>query len=159
MKTEGQVRHKLQQVIYRHLQRAIRTAVSRRPENCIHNGKVQLPRGELRFCQLYWDGDGSVSPCDESFNGLDQCARCQEFKRGRTKEKVREEFAAFLKNSDLAVIAAKYPDVTAMMWVLDLGGPGVSEMVVDDDTQEPEEPIGDPGKEPPADSPPADPEP
>lgn len=129
MRSEGQIRHKLQQVTYRHLQRAIRTALSRRPGNCAHNRLVGLPRGELRFCQLHEDEDGVYPSCDEAFNGIDWCSRCSDFKRVATKESVREAFTIFLKSSDVATIAVQYPDIAALLWALDAEGPvAASEM-------------------------------
>lgn len=123
MKTEGQVRHKLQQVTFRHLQRTVRTALSCRPENCIHNGSVNLPTGEVHFCNLLETKDGSKIPCDEAFGGLEQASKCPEFARKNTKEKVQEEFTQFLKASDVATIATRYPDVAALLWTIDATAP------------------------------------
>lgn len=123
MKTEGQVRHKLQQVTFRHLQRTVRTALSCRPENCIHNGSVNLPTGEVRFCNLLETKDGSKLPCDEAFGGLEQASKCPEFTRKNTKEKVQEEFTEFLRTSDVATIATRYPDVAALLWAIDATTP------------------------------------
>lgn len=135
MKTDGQVRHKLQQVTFRHLQRTVRTALSCRPENCIHNGSVGLPTGEVRFCNLLQAADGSNLPCDEAFGGLLQAARCPKFSLKNTKERVQEEFTEFLKTSDVATIAAEYPDVAALLWALGESDPAVP--VEDPDPPEP----------------------
>lgn len=129
MKTEGQVRHKLQQVTYRHLQRTVRTALSCRPENCTHNGSVNLPTGEVRFCKLLQDGGGGNLPCDEAFGGLLQASRCPKFSLKNTKEKVQEEFTEFLKTSDVATIATRYPDLAALLWAIDVTAPIVPPMV------------------------------
>jgi hypothetical protein len=121
MKTEGQVRHKLQQVTYRHLQREIRTALSRRPENCENNRRVKLPvmGSEVRFCTVMEDSDGDFVPCDERHGGLERAAKCPQFACATTKESVKAEFAEFLSTSDVATIAAEYPDVAALLWTLD----------------------------------------
>ena len=121
MKTEGQVRHKLQQVTYRHLQRAIRTKLSRRPENCVHNRRVKLPviEDEIRFCSVREDSDGDALACDECYEGIEQAARCSEFECAHTKDSVKDEFTEFLRGSDVATIAAQYPDVAALLWTLD----------------------------------------
>jgi len=140
MKTEGQVRHKLQQVTYRHLQRTVRTALSCRPENCIHNGSVNLPTGEVRFCHLLETKDGSKIPCDEAFGGLEQASKCPEFSRKNTKEKVQEEFTSFLKNSDVATIATRYPDVAALLWTLDATAPIVPQVDPDPEPVPPPRP-------------------
>ena len=125
MKTEGQVRHKLQQVTFRHLQRTVRTALSCRPENCIHNGSVNLPTGEVHFCKLLQDPSGGNLPCDDAFGGLLQASRCSEFSLKNTKEKVQEEFTEFLKTSDVATIATRYPDLAALLWAIDAPTPSV----------------------------------
>lgn len=118
MKTEGQVRHKLQQVTFRHLQRTVRTALSRRPENCSHNAVLRLAAGELRFCTLRETANGAFTPCDILHGGLDQAAKCPDFSCSNTKDESRKEFESFLKTSDVATIAAQYPDVAALLWAL-----------------------------------------
>lgn len=139
MKTDGQVRHKLQQVTYRHLQRTVRTALSCRPENCVHNGAVSLPTGEVHYCNLLETKDGMKLPCDEAFGGLAQAAKCPDFSCKNTKEKIQKEFAEFLENSDVATIASRYPDVAALLWVLDTTSPPVSQ--VDPDPPPPSPPL------------------
>lgn len=121
MKTEGQVRHKLQQVTYRHLQRAIRTKLSRRPENCSHNRRVKLPvvGQQIRFCAVREDADGDSLVCDESHEGVEQASQCLEFLCENTKDGVKTDFTEFLKGSDVASIAAEYPDIAALLWTLD----------------------------------------
>ena len=69
MRSEGQVKHKLAQVRFRHLKREIRNGLSRRSGNCKHNGVVELPvYGQVGVC-LYgaanlgsWNGGA----CDEA---------------------------------------------------------------------------------------------
>lgn len=127
MKSPGATRHKLKQVTFRHLQREIRTSLSCRPENCIHNRTVRLPTGDLRFCQLHTESDGSHIPCDENHGGLAQAGSCLDFQCNTTKEEVKEQFQEFLRVSDLGAIAARYPDIAALSWVLDEGGVEVPE--------------------------------
>lgn len=135
MKTEGQVRHKLQQVTFRHLQRTVRTALSRRPENCTHNAVLRLAAGEVRFCTLRETVNGSFTPCDLLHGGLEQAAKCPDFSCSNTKEGARRDFEAFLKTSDVATIAAEYPDVAALLWALGESDPAVP--VEDPDPPEP----------------------
>ena len=125
MKTEGQIRHKLQQVTFRHLQRAVRTALSRRPENCVYNGAVDLPTGEVHYCKLIETREGTALPCDEAFGGIKQAGECPTFACKHTKEDVRGEFTTFLQTSDVATIALKYPDVAALLWAMDAPRPVV----------------------------------
>lgn len=118
MRSEGQIRHKLKQVTFRHLQREIRTSLSCRPENCAHNRAVRLPAGEVRFCDIHVDEDGLHQVCDESHNGLTQARDCQDFDCANTKENVQADFKLFLQTSEVGAIAARYPDIAALMWVL-----------------------------------------
>jgi hypothetical protein len=138
MKTEGQVRHKLQQVTYRHLQRAIRTKLSRRPENCENNRRVKLPMvGDgVRFCSVRKDADGDALACDESYDGLDQSAQCKEFRCSHTKDGVKDEFAEFLRSSDTPTIAVHYPDVAALLWAMGGDVQGSLDVGEDPDSEE-----------------------
>lgn len=144
MKTEGAVRHKLQQAGYRHLKRVIRRRLSRRPENC-ENNLVAGPfsRGEtFRVCGLRPAG-APLSPCDEAHGGLEKAAGCPYFKPTATEQGVREEFRTFLRDAPFGEVALLYPDLAALRWVL--GGEGVS---VEDPHEDP--PASDPALEPPA---------
>ena len=47
MRTEGQVKHQLKQIIFRHLQKALRKGFKRVSANCVHNRKCD-GRGILR---------------------------------------------------------------------------------------------------------------
>lgn len=122
MKTEAQVRHKLQQVKFRHLKREIRTGMSRKPCNCENNGLVNMENGStMGICLLgagqsgYWQG----ILCDESRGGLRVAETCPNFNAIRTPTEIRSEFDTFLKSNNRAVVAEKYPDVAALLWVLE----------------------------------------
>jgi len=125
MKPEGQVRHKLVQVRFRHLKREIRGGLSRRPQNCVHNGIVNSPSGPLGVClkgsdsPVSWEG----SPCDERLGGDSRAAKCPYFACSRTKETLREGFDGFLSDASLPEIAERYPDMAALMWVLEEDAP------------------------------------
>lgn len=124
MKTEAEVRHKLAQVRFRHLKRELRTHLSRKPSNCKHNGRVFLPvLGNVGIC-LAKTATSERQICD---SGLDnQAPDCSLFECGRTKEELRTEFDDFLANSDRAHIAERFPDLVALLWVLD-SGPEIEE--------------------------------
>lgn len=123
VKNEGAVRHKLQQACFRHLKRAIRKRLSRRPENCGNNLVVGplAHGGSLRVCGLAPDR-GSLPPCDEAHGGLEKVAGCPFFKPSSTEESVRGEVAAFLRGAPLEEVAVHYPDVAALRWVLGEAG-------------------------------------
>jgi hypothetical protein len=121
MKSEGQIKHKLSQVRFRHLKRELRTGLSRKSLNCQFNGTVDLPgRACLGVC-LYKAEDPSVwngGACDESIS--DRASRCPLFECLNTKDLIRDEFDSFLEKADRAQIAARYPDMAALLWALDL---------------------------------------
>jgi hypothetical protein len=117
MKSEGSIRHKLKQVKYRIVQKAIRNNLSRKPCNCSHSGLVKGSNGDDLFyvCLLdadkpkEWDGmicDQSVPP------------NCPFFKPQKTKEEIETEIDDLLASGDMGAIASQYPDISALLWVL-----------------------------------------
>lgn len=121
MKSEGQIKHKLAQVRFRHLKRELRNGLSRKSTNCQFNGTVDLPgRPCLGVC-LYkaedpaeWNG----GTCDESLG--DRAAQCPLFECLNTRELIKDEFESFLEKADRARIAERYPDMAALLWALDI---------------------------------------
>lgn len=141
MKSEGQVRQKLKQVIYRHRKNYVNEGMARRPENCDHNRVVRLPlhtgnRASIRVCG-YVDDDGGTNDlvCDSTMAGEDQARECPYFCEGRSAEDLKDEFnrKLGLDGSEIQIgfIAKEYPDVAALMWAL---GPSKKA-----NTKEPEE--------------------
>lgn len=152
MKTEGQVKHKLVQVRFRHLKREIRGGLSRRPQNCVHNGTVSTPSGPLGVCLLgagspaSWEG----TPCDERHGGDARAAKCSFFASSQTKDALRDGFDGFLDGASLPEIAERYPDMAALMWVLDETTPPPAPPPEDDpEGEEPLPPVDPPKEEPP----------
>ena len=152
MRTEGQIRHKLKQVLYRHLQRRLRENFKRAPENCYYNGAPK-PLGEgavplegygptiptdiqpYRVCLYALSPEGQMTArewpgacCDLRLDP-EQPHRCPYFKGRLTKEEVRAEFVEFLSRPR-GEVAAEFPDVVALLWVL---GEGESLPVLDED--------------------------
>lgn len=145
MRPEGQIRHKLVQVRFRHLKREIRNGLSKRSSNCKYNGQIDLPGYERVGLCLYgatdpeqWNGGA----CDEVLG--DRAARCPLFECVNSKEQIREDFNSFLESSDRAHVASKYPDMAALLWVLDLDKPGAMPVPEDGEDE------GDVPPEPPA---------
>lgn len=125
MKPEGQIKHKLAQVRFRHLKRETRTGLSRRSGNCKFNGLIDLPgHMNVGVClhsaedPACWNG-GS---CDDNLN--ERASQCPLFETLNTKDSVRDEFNSFMAKADRAHIAERYPDMAALLWVLDLDKPG-----------------------------------
>ena len=87
---------------------------------------MKLPTGDAHFCTLREDENGSFLPCDEAFGGLEQAHHCPDFNCSNTKESVQEDFRKFLHTSPVGVIASQYPDIAALMWILNEEGPAVT---------------------------------
>lgn len=117
MKTEKSIQKKIRQVRYRILKREIRKNLSHKPSNCRHAGLVRGHASEPLFhvCLLdsktpsEWEGmicDQSVPPS------------CPFFKPILTKEEIEERINQDLSSGDMGIIASKYPDIAALLWVL-----------------------------------------
>ena len=133
MKTEGQIRQKVKQVVFRHRKEYVRQGLARRPANCAYNETVRLPvhmsnRATLSVCGHCPDGLGRNNVvCDATMGGDAQAADCPYFHERRSAEALKEEFNAKLGLNGSAVeigyIAKEYPDVAALMWVMGPGRP------------------------------------
>lgn len=121
MKKQGAIKHKLKQVKFRLLQKAIRNGLSKKPCNCKHSGQVKGSANEPLFFVCLQDAhtpkewDGVI--CDPSVPNT-----CPFFKPHRTEEEIKEdferEFNEIINEGDMGKIASKYPDVAALLWVL-----------------------------------------
>lgn len=132
MKTEGQIRQQIKQVIYRHRKTYIRTNLSRHPENCAFNERVHLPvhmanRATLRVCGYCPNGeDRNNVVCDATMGGEAQAGNCGFFEPRVDAEMLKEEFNHKLgidggPPKEIGYIAKHYPDLAALLWVM---GPG-----------------------------------
>ena len=115
IQSEGQVRHKLKQVLYRHLQKRIRAGLRKYPATCLHNQRVEVEGRVLGFARCSIDGS---RVCDECLVGGAKTARgCGDWSPRQTKEEIRVAFEA-LCSKGRAVVAFHFPDAGALMWVL-----------------------------------------
>lgn len=125
IRTPGQVRHQLRQVMFRHLQRELRDNFRVAPETCVHNYEeafTEGPPGRVGVCR--YEGDGQPSPqgrvCDGRVAGCRRFAKaCPMWRPIRTKDEVKFDFRDLMTATDRGRIASYYPDVAALMWVLD----------------------------------------
>jgi len=140
MKSEGAVRHKLKQVLFRHRSKEIQRRLRKEPCNCAFNRTMDLPNGEsVSFCLfselnpdeepptvLLMQGGGSgPALCDEKHGGLDQAKECDKFEPMDGPGEIKAEFKDFVETADRAQIAFRYPDAAALLWVLDEGVEGI----------------------------------
>lgn len=127
MKTEGHVRQKIKQVIFRHRKEYVRQGLARRPENCAHNRVVRLPvhtgnRATIRVCAYTSKEETNDFVCDSTMAGDEQAEQCPFFECRHTASTLKSGFRAKLgldgSPVKIGVIASEYPDVAALMWVL-----------------------------------------
>lgn len=123
MRNRKEILKKLRQVRFRHLKKLTRTGMSRRPCNCVYNvtlGDGSKPKepavGVCTFKVL--EGRSPDGVCDEKFGGNARASSCPVFEANRTAEDIREEFDAFLAEASFGEIAYHFPDMAALLWVL-----------------------------------------
>jgi len=127
MKHEGSVRQQLKQVKFRHQKKLIKLNFKKEPKQCRFNGLVSRPGFEVGVCLYGYPPEpdkGWVGRfCDENEPGGVEYARsCELFEPKQTLDEVKDQFDAFLRDSNLPEIAQEYPDIAALMWVLDMTG-------------------------------------
>ena len=117
MKSESQVRQKLKQAAFRRLKTdLLEPNFKRAPGTCRHN---VVRRGQesvtIGLCSQM---ECPTRVCDARFDGDIVAAKCPFWAPCATKEHLRDMFAEQLRRPRHEV-AALYPDLAALMWVLD----------------------------------------
>lgn len=140
MMSEGTIRHKIRQALFRHRKDYIRTHLDPAPNNCLHNAKMAYPDRDttIGVCRYQKDGMAKNVVCDECFGGIKQARQCDAFEpmvpaerlKGRFKENIEE---AVKDPRAIGHIAKNYPDVAALMWVLGDAPESVLEAFREDD--------------------------
>ena len=133
MRAEGQIKQQLKQVTYRHLQKRLRENFRQRPDTCGHNVEVMLDGStgaSVGLCGVMSvEGVRRNVPCDARIAGCSEMAReCPLFIPLQTRDEVKSEFYAIIQSGDRGVIASHFPDVAAMLWVLDVDPPTEAEI-------------------------------
>lgn len=129
MKSEGQIKQKVKQVVFRHRKAYIRHGLARHPQNCSFNQKVRLPvhmanRATLGVCGYCADGSPPNDiVCDSTMGGDQQAAKCAFFQERHSAEALKDEFNRKLgidggTPREIGYIAQEYPDVAALLWVM-----------------------------------------
>jgi len=126
MKTEGKVRHQLSQVIFRYRKKAMVEGLAPLPHNCVHNRRLGIFGKTLGACG-YMEGtpEANRAICDTNVCP-DQARTCPYFRTIHTpealKESFQQHFGALLAQAQLGhlgYLAHHYPDVAALLWVLE----------------------------------------
>ena len=141
LKAAGAVRQKIRQVAYRHLKRKLAEDLKERPSNCTFNHKIQFSPLDLhQFC-IHPEVENRVC---EDWEPSERASQCPYFKHQVGKEQIKADFKRFLETATLAEIAAEYPDLAALMWVLQ------TERLADMSLEEPPPEVETPAPLPPA---------
>jgi len=139
MRTKSQIKQQLKQVTYRYLQRLLRQNYKKKPTTCGHNRLDVIDEDAglaVRVCGfIETDGKPRNVICDPRVEGCNDLARdCPLWSPLATKEQVKEDFHAIIQSGDRGTIAAKYPDIAALLWVLD--DPEESDVLSEDEVDE-----------------------
>lgn len=135
MKSVGAIKHKLSQVRFRHLKKRLEAELRVIPDNCLYNkvlpGYTSLDRrgkavehhpvGICTFGAVERDDSWPVRPCDIRVDDGEQARSCAKFCPRRTKDIIKEDFQKKLDRMTLPEVAAVYPDMAALIWVLEAG--------------------------------------
>jgi len=62
--------------------------------------------------------------CDDDMpEGHDRAQECPRFRPIQTKDEIKERAHEFFTNADITEISRLYPEVAALLWVLDMENP------------------------------------
>lgn len=111
MKSAGQTFQKMKQVRYRHIKREIEGLLRKTPRNCANNSQLQTKSGSLGVCKL------DCQLCDEQAN--DRFETCEDFSPSHSREEVKASLQNFFSSRSIPEISVRYPDVAALLWVLE----------------------------------------
>ena len=118
MKSKGEVLHKIRQVRFRHIKKAIRKGLARHPHNCSYNKETEIHPFRVRVCSHPDMLSGSELPiCDSRLGDLSP--NCDKFCAKHCKEDIKDQVKSLLNSPELGEVAYHYPDVAALVWVLD----------------------------------------
>jgi Tfp pilus assembly protein FimV len=154
VKSAGAVRHQLKQVRYRHLKKRLENELRRFPHNCAHNRNFNHPKviadgGDPCGVCTHANQEGSIL-CDLAWGGYQRAKDCPLFEHRMTKDEVKDGFKEWLSTAKLHEIASEYPDMAALMWVLQEEAPDREVEIEDGEDWEPD---ADTDEEPPPPAP------
>lgn len=111
MRSSGQIQQKLKQVRFRHYKKEAADLLKQTPKNCGNNIQVAGAQTPIRICKL------DFQVCDS--NSQDRSGSCGTFVQAHGLEEVKKSLLDFFSNRSIPEIAVRYPDVAALLWVLD----------------------------------------
>lgn len=129
MRDESAIRRKFKQVCFRHLKKLLRANFRKQPHTCQHNKMTPVggsPSNQVGVCK---HPEANALPlCDLRVAGCEDYAReCPRWVARSEKEGIRKAFYDLINSKDRGRIVSEYPDVGALLWVMD--DPDLSEDV------------------------------
>lgn len=123
MKSEGEVRQKLKQVLFRYQKKLVRSNFKKAPGTCQHNAEVELSTdGFVGVCMYHLDSRPRGVVCDSRIAGNEQARSCDLWEPLQDKDEIKASFRELFEDTvDLGPVAVLYPDLAALFWVLDEG--------------------------------------
>lgn len=121
MKEAGAIRHKLKQVRFRYLKKRLEDSLCQEPHNCVYNTPIDSPEGgTVCICRKFLGEGRSDVICDIKHPGTTpiRAHECSLFVLKQDKETIKEGFREFLTTAQLHEIAIEFPDLAALLWVL-----------------------------------------
>ncbi len=122
MQPIGKILQKIKQVKFRHLKRFLEDHLGRKSQNCLYNRSSLLSfQGQEAVCicgHAFETNDWVAGACDVRVNP-DLARTCDKYEAQHQKAELKKAFNNFLETSDIASIAKHYPDLAALLWVVD----------------------------------------
>lgn len=147
MRTESEVRRRLQQRRYRHQKRYLSEMLGRKHSNCRFNAKAEASHGvggcvcthpdlvrretvDVPIGALIAKVPRVTLPVCDSGVMKDQAPNCEKFETRSSKDRVKADFKRILSEAaaDMDKFAAMWPDMAQLIWVLK---PGATELPPD----------------------------
>ena len=121
MRDESTIRQKFKQVCYRHLKRLLKDNFRRQPHTCKHNKMTPVGGDHTRQVGFCNHPEVKNRPlCDVRVDGCSELARdCPLWDARQDKSKIKKVFYDLVNSKYRGPVASEYPDVAALLWVLD----------------------------------------
>ena len=108
MKSAGQIYQKLKQARFRHIKKEVEALLKKTSRNCSHFSPLPELPNPLGICKL-----------DYRVCGKERSANCEDFAHLHGREAIKGSLQEFFSKRDIADIAVRFPDVAALLWVLE----------------------------------------
>lgn len=115
MKTEEQIKEKIEQVFQKRLNQRIEKYLSRNNRNCLYNISKEIDGKEHLFCANPENPivkKEIISICET----IEDCKKCEHYVCKNTKEIVERQFVEDI--SDPSVCGIREPKLAVLLWVL-----------------------------------------